>query len=100
MADLFVLSIPAKSVQNGEDLNILALAKRKEWPPCHRESSWQERWSGPCQKEKEQCRMSRVPDHEGKRVKVGESCTLARESRIRARVWRGNSGLRREEGRF
>ena len=30
-----------------------------------RESSWQERRSRPCQKEKEQSRLSRVPDHEG-----------------------------------
>ena len=28
--------------------------------------------SRPCQKEKEQSRLSRVPDHEGERVKVGE----------------------------
>ena len=30
-----------------------------------RESSWQERRSRPCQKKKEQSRLSRVPDHEG-----------------------------------
>ena len=48
-----------------KNLNILCLSKRKEWPQCHRESSWQERWSRPCQKEKEQNRLSRVPDHEG-----------------------------------
>ena len=45
--------------------NKLNLLKRKEWPQCHRESSWQERRSRPCQKEKEQSRLSRVPDHEG-----------------------------------
>ena len=45
--------------------NILGLPKRKEWPQCHRESSWQERRSRLCQKEKEQSRLSRVPDHEG-----------------------------------
>ena len=48
-----------------KNLNILGLPKRKEWPQCHRESSWQERRSLPCQKEKEQSRLSRVPDHEG-----------------------------------
>ena len=42
MADLLVLPIPAKSVQNGagfsgKNLNILGLPKRKEWPQCHRE---------------------------------------------------------------
>ena len=45
--------------------NKLGLPKKKEWPQCHRESSWQERQSRPCQKEKEQSRQSRVPDHEG-----------------------------------
>ena len=64
--------------------NILGLPKRKEWPQCHRESSWQERRSRPCQKEKEQSRLSRVSDHEGERVKMGESRTLARERGIRA----------------
>ena len=48
-----------------KNLNILGLPKRKEWPRCHRESSWQERRSRPCQKEMEQSRLSRVPDHEG-----------------------------------
>ena len=47
------------------NLNILGLPKRKEWPQCHKESSWQERRSRPCQKEKEQSRLSRVPDYEG-----------------------------------
>ena len=46
-------------------LNIQDLPERKEWPQCHRESSWQERRSRPCQKEKEQSRLFRVPDHGG-----------------------------------
>ena len=65
-----------------KNLSILGLPKRKEWPQCHTESSWQERRSRPCQKEKEQSRLFRVPDHEG-----GESRTLAREG-----------GLEREHG--
>ena len=32
----------------------------------------------------------------GERVKVGESCSLARERWIRARAWRGKGGLHRE----
>ena len=48
-----------------KNLNILGLPRRKEWPQCHKESSWQERRSRPCQKKKEQSRLSRVPDHEG-----------------------------------
>ena len=45
--------------------NILGLLKKKEWPQCHRESSWQEHRSCPCQKEKEQSCQFRVPDHDG-----------------------------------
>ena len=48
-----------------KNLNKLDLLKMKEWPQNHKESSWQERRSRPCQKEKEQSRLSRVPDHEG-----------------------------------
>ena len=44
--------------------SILGLPKRKEWPQCHKESSWQECRSRPCQKEKEQSRLSKAPDHE------------------------------------
>ena len=47
-----------------KNLNKLGLLKRKEWPQCHRESSWKVRQSQPCQKEKEQSRQSRVPDRE------------------------------------
>ena len=46
-----------------KNLSILGLPKRKEWPQCHRESSWQVRRSRFRQKEKEQSRLSRVPDH-------------------------------------
>ena len=45
-----------------KNLSILGLLKRKEWPQCHRDSSWQERRSRPCQKE--QSRLSKAPDHE------------------------------------
>ena len=79
-----------------KNLNKLGLLKTKEWPQCHRESSCQVCRSRFCQKEKEQSCLSRVPDHEGERVKVGESRTLARERRIRARAWRGKGGLHRE----
>ena len=101
MADLLVLPRSAKSVQNGagcrkKNWNILGLPKRKEWPQCHRESSWQVRLSCPCQKEKEQSHLSRVPDDEGERVKVGNSRTLARKRGIRVRAWSGKGGLHSE----
>ena len=47
-----------------KNLNILSLLKTKEWRQCHKESSWQERRSRLCQKEKEQSRLSKAPDHE------------------------------------
>ena len=56
-----------------KNLNILSLTKRKEWPQCYRESSWQERRSRPCQKEKEQSRLSKAPDHEGKESQDGRA---------------------------
>ena len=80
-----------------KNLSILGLPKRKEWPQCHRESSWQERRSRPCQKDKEQSRLSRVSDHEGERVKMGESHTLARVRGIRVREWSGKDGLHHEQ---
>ena len=55
----------------------------------------QERRSRPCQNEKEQSRLSRVPGHEGG-VKVGESRTLARVRGITAGAWRGKGGFHRE----
>ena len=36
----------------------------------------------------------------GERAKVNESCTLARERRIRARTWRGKGGLHGERGQI
>ena len=54
----------------------------------------------PLPKEKEQSRLSRVSDHEGERVKMGESRTLARVREIRARAWRGKGGLHRERGQI
>ena len=48
--------------------SVLVLLKRKEWPQCHRESSWQVRQSRLCQKEKEQSHLSEAPNR-----MVGES---------------------------
>ena len=79
---------------SAEKLEHTGPAEKEEWPQYHRESSWQERRSRPCQKEKS--RLSKAPDHEGEKVKVGESRTLARKRGIRARAWSGKGGLHRE----
>ena len=71
-----------------KNLTILGLPKRKESPQCQGESNWQERRSRPCQKEKEQSRLSKAPDHEG-----------GRELRwARAPPWREIRGSEREHG--
>ena len=79
-----------------KNLSILGLPKRKEWPQCHRESSWQERRNRPCQKEKEQSRLSKAPDHEGGESQDGREPHLGERGGIRARAWSGKGGLHRE----
>ena len=64
-----------------KNLSIQGLLKRKEWPRCHRESSWQVRRSHPCQEEKEQSRQSRVPDHEGGETQGGREPHLGERER-------------------
>ena len=59
-----------------KNLNILRLPRRKEWPRCHKVSSWQVRQSRLCQKEKSH--VSRSPIREVG-VKMSENRTLARE---------------------
>ena len=76
--------------------NILGLPKKKEWPQCHRESSWQERRSRPCQKKRNRAVSPKHQIMRRKRVKVGESRTLARKRRIRARAWSRKGGLHRK----
>ena len=71
------------------NLSLLSLPKRKESPQCHRESSWQERRSRPFQKEKEQSRLSKAPDHEG------EECQSGREPHLGERE---RGGSEREHG--
>ena len=45
-----------------KNFGILGLLKRKGWPQCHRQSSWQVRQSRLCQKGKEQSLLFRAPD--------------------------------------
>ena len=78
-----------------KNLNILGLPKRKEWPQYHRESSWQERCSRPCQKEKEQSRLSKAPDHEGERA---APCRVREGSELEHEEERVDSTIK--EGRF
>ena len=84
-----------------KNLNILGLPKRKERPQCHRESSWQERQSRPYQKEKEQSRLSKAPDHEGEESQDGREPHLGErggESEREHGVKRVDSTVK--EGRF
>ena len=70
MADLTELPKPAKSMQNGA-----CFSRKKTSMP-----------ESPLPQKKEHSRLSRVPDHEGEKVKVSESHTLARQKGIRARA--------------
>ena len=79
-----------------KNFNILGLSKRKEWSQCHRESSWQERRSRPSQKEKEQSRLSKAPDHKGEESQGERELHLGERGGIRARAWRGMGGLHGE----
>ena len=74
-----------------KNLNKLGLPKRKEWLQCHGESSWQERQSRPCQKEKEQSRQSKAPDHEGGESQGGQEPHLgeSEEDQSESMEWKG-----------
>ena len=74
-----------------KNLSILGLLERKERFHCHRESSWQERQSRLCQKEKEQSRLSKVPDHDGRKSQGERGRHLEKRGVIRAKAWRGKS---------
>ena len=64
-------------------LNILGLLRRKGWPLCHRESSWQVRQNRFCQKGKEQSRLSRAPDR-----KEGIQCQRSKENSSKEKIKR------------
>ena len=83
-----------------KNLSILGLPKRKEGPQCHTESSWQERQSRPCQKEKEQSRLSRVPDHEGRESQDGREPCLGESEGDQSEAWSGKGGLHGERGQI
>ena len=59
-----------------KNLSILGLLRRKEWPRCHRESSWPVRQSRSCQEEKEQSRQFRAPYRKGTESQGGRGLHL------------------------
>ena len=67
-----------------KNLNILDLLKRKGWPRCHRESSWQVRQSRLCQGEKEQVRLSIGPDRDEEESQCERELHLGEKEGIRA----------------
>ena len=81
---------------SAEKLEQTGPAEKERVASVPQERSWQKRRSRPCQKEKKQSRLSRVQGHEGERVKMGKSRTLARVRGIRARAWRRKGGLDRK----
>ena len=82
-----------------KNLSILGRLKRKEWPRCHRASSWQERQNRLFQKEDKQSHLSRSPDREvGKSQGERESDSGERRG-IKAVAWGRKVGLDSEEWR-
>ena len=101
MADFMVLPRPAKSVHNGAGFN----GKTGTYWACRKGKnglSATERAVGKnagAALAKRKRNKAVCPKHQimrGKRVKMGESRTLARERGIRARAWSGKGGLHRE----
>ena len=83
-----------------KNLSILGLQKRKEWPQCRNESSWQVRQNPFSQKKKEQSRQSRASDcEEGESQGEGESHQSQRE-RAKAGVRSIKDGLHRDKVGF
>ena len=74
-----------------KNLSILGLPKRKEWPQRQRESNWQERRSRLCQKEKEQSRQFKAPDHEGRESQGGREPHLGEKGgdQSESMEWKG-----------
>ena len=66
-------------------LSILGLLKRKEWPRCHRESSWQVPQSRLRQKEKKQNHLSKASDcKESIQCQSSKENSSKRKKKIRA----------------
>ena len=82
-----------------KNLSKLGLPKRKEWPQCHQVSSWQRRPSRLFRSEKKHRHHPDLQTVRWERVKVSESCTLAKERGIRAGAWGGMGGLHSERRR-
>ena len=76
-----------------KNLSILGLLKRKEWPQCHRESSWQVRQSRLCQKEKEQSRLPRAPDR-----KEGIRCQRSKEKQQQSKEKKTSIPVQKNSG--
>ena len=79
--------------------SILGLPKRKDWPQCHRESSWQERQSRPCQRKRNRAVCPKHQIMRGRESRWARA-TPWREREIRARAWSGKGGLHRERGQI
>ena len=95
-----MLPRPAKSVQNGTT----SVEKLEHTVPAEKESDLgaTEKAVGNYTRAafaKRRRNRAVCPEYQimrGERVKVGKNCTLARERGIKARAWRGKSGLHSE----
>ena len=105
MADFMVLPRPRKSVQNGAGFS----GKTGTYWGCRKGKSGlsvTERTAGKnagaalAKRKRNRAVCLEYQIMRGERVKMGESRTLGRERRIRARAWSGKGGLHREQGQI
>ena len=78
---------------SAEKLEQVGPAKKKEWPQCHRESSWQVCQSRLCQKRKEQSRLSRAPDR-----KESIRCQRSKEEQQHRKKKKTSIPVRKDSG--
>ena len=71
---------------SAEKLEHTGPAERKKWPQCHRVSSWQERQSHSCQKEK--ILLSKVPNYEGRESQDGREPHLGKRKEDQSETMR------------
>ena len=81
---------------SAEKLKHTGPAEKERVASVPQRERWQERRSCPYQKENEQSRLSKAPDHEGEESQGGPEPQLDERGGIRARAWSGKGGLHHE----
>ena len=83
-----------------KNLSIQGMPKRKEWPKCHKVSSWQELQSRLCKKKGNRTIRSDNQIVRLERVKVSESRTLERKRKSEREQREEKENFKVKESRF